>query len=1334
MNYIIDDNKRNRTIRLLIINIFIILLLVILTITGVLAYKEAYATNTDSVKGSVLAQTFLKGEDIGPVLDYLKDGISGVIKVDNTNNSSITTEATMQLSTLSANLNNENFKYALLTSTDKDFTNCSSITTATYSDCDVVASGNFVDANTEEDFSLASGIGVPASSTLYYKLIIYIDGTKEDNSSLMGNELLGTWKVNDVTIYTMTLDNQGADNPGTPLIYESYNNKFYYDNNGSKMSSTKNGIELPTRDGYTFGGYYSNTNGQGTLYIDDRGYLVSGIEPTFTSNLTWHAKWTSSVYTINLDNQGANSTGTTQIYLKYGDSYCLDNTCTTKMTSSNNKITIPEKDFNTFGGYYTENNCNGVQYINKNGFITSNANSSNYTGNGTLYACWNSAIYNISLNNNNATSTGSSIVYEKYNEGVYLDENATQHMTDNSNPITKPTKEYTVTLDYNYDGSTNGSATATYNFAGYYIDDNGSGDALIDSNGFITDDFINTYFDSDDTLYAKWVGGTISSLPSLTREGYTFSGWYTDDISGTEVTSNTVFTENKTIYAHWMADSVTKFVSGNMHETRSLEEFNSTLTKNSNTSYTIVTSDAIGGGFFDDDLFEAGKNYIISFKIRKTAGTLKNIGGHSLSATQSSFKIDGNDSSGTYYDPGTNMSAMNDGQEHLVEFEFEYSPGTDINNLIYIQPNRGYTDSVTVNITDLMLFEVVDTRTGSYGQAYGTLPTPSRVGYTFNGWYTEIVNGNQVTESSTIPANDVTYYARWECPVTFDNNYLSGDFAINSSHATMDGNYYRFGASDVTLISNNILGSSAYVAGAKGANVISASMAATGNAGRGPYYYYANFYGHTSGLTVGNTYTWSVYVKSSSNKTMRIGLEQGGLKEVEVGTNWKKVTHTFVATDNVSKSFILYSTTAWNSGDYLYFHSLEIAEGDGSSDKTIVNKNHGEILGNLPVPTRLGYTFSGWYTQPNSGSQISENTIVPYEAPTYYAMWDANTYTITYNLNGGSGVPSTQTFVYNRGDKINSTIPTRSGYTFTGYKDPNNVIRQPGDFVPWTYGNFTLTAQWAKNYTLTYKNNGGSGCTSKSVAQGTKYGTLCTPSHTSYTFNNWYTSSSGGSQVTSNTIMGASNATIYAHWKQYINGYRCSNGQKYYITYCDTNTSNINQEYCYYANGSVIRNSLAPESSCDNPSVSFGYTSGYVCPSDGDSTSSTVAQRNIDCHKGLYYNRMLVSNASYSTATGNLTFDVTLYMNSFAISGETGGNATVCVARVGTNTCLSELYTYSFVGSWLGVGQSMSLGTFTVNVSNYSAGDYKVIARPNYGNKFSFSNSYTNVKFFTVSR
>ena len=83
-----------------------------------------------------------------------------------------------------------------------------------------------------------------------------------------------------------------------------------------------------------------------------------------------------------------------------------------------------------------------------------------------------------------------------------------------------------------------------------------------------------------------------------------------------------------------------------------------------------------------------------------------------------------------------------------------------------------------------------------------------------------------------------------------------------------------------------------------------------------------------------------------------------------------------------------------------------------------------------------------------------------------YPIWIPNTYTLTYDLNGGSfNSSTTQLFKYGSGDTISSEMPVKAGYSFTGWRW-NEVIMQLGDTIPKEWGNFKLTAQWKEIYSM----------------------------------------------------------------------------------------------------------------------------------------------------------------------------------------------------------------------------------------------------------------------------
>lgn len=89
---------------------------------------------------------------------------------------------------------------------------------------------------------------------------------------------------------------------------------------------------------------------------------------------------------------------------------------------------------------------------------------------------------------------------------------------------------------------------------------------------------------------------------------------------------------------------------------------------------------------------------------------------------------------------------------------------------------------------------------------------------------------------------------------------------------------------------------------------------------------------------------------------------------------------------------------------------------------------------------------------------------MPAENLTLYAVWEADTYTLTYNANGGSGAPSAQSITINSEVTISSTVPTRSNYLFAGWATSSSATEpkySKGQSNAFTItGNTTLYAVW----------------------------------------------------------------------------------------------------------------------------------------------------------------------------------------------------------------------------------------------------------------------------------
>lgn len=120
-------------------------------------------------------------------------------------------------------------------------------------------------------------------------------------------------------------------------------------------------------------------------------------------------------------------------------------------------------------------------------------------------------------------------------------------------------------------------------------------------------------------------------------------------------------------------------------------------------------------------------------------------------------------------------------------------------------------------------------------------------------------------------------------------------------------------------------------------------------------------------------------------------------------------------------------------------------------------------------PTRTGYSFLGWSTSSTatSATYSAGGKYTANAAATLYAVWKANTYTVAYNANGGTGAPSSQTKTYGVTLTLSSTKPTRTNYTFKGWgtsASATTVTYSAGGSYSANAG-ITLYAVWELSYT-----------------------------------------------------------------------------------------------------------------------------------------------------------------------------------------------------------------------------------------------------------------------------
>ncbi len=217
----------------------------------------------------------------------------------------------------------------------------------------------------------------------------------------------------------------------------------------------------------------------------------------------------------------------------------------------------------------------------------------------------------------------------------------------------------------------------------------------------------------------------------------------------------------------------------------------------------------------------------------------------------------------------------------------------------------------------------------------------------------------------------------------------------------------------------------------------------------------------------------------------------------------------------------------------------------GTDAPSMQKKNYGETLTlSSAVPQKNGYSFCGWSTDKNAtvatynvGGQFVDNANT-----TLYAVWSTNTYTISYDANGGDEAPTSQTKIHNSDIILSIDIPTRNGYEFIGWSDNSSsseVIYKPGDMYT-ANSDLTLYAVWkAEVYSIVYDANGG---INAPAATSIRYGESLTiseivPVKDKYDFAGWTTDLNDVNAPTyyaGDVLPVKENIVLYAKWSEIL--------------------------------------------------------------------------------------------------------------------------------------------------------------------------------------------------------
>ena len=663
---------------------------------------------------------------------------------------------------------------------------------------------------------------------------------------------------------------------------------------------------------------------------------------------------------------------------------------------------------------------------------------------------------------------------------------------------------------------------------------------------------------------------TLNQLSSNTfkREGYTFKGWAITPEGEVAYQENEVISlvnQNKeiTLYAVWEANDYTiSFVANN-------EEF-STFTGDYRSQFTLPTNTPTRNGYTfvnwgtykltEDEKFKGEKQYF------------SNVGTEKDPIYELISVVDGADvAAGLYYE--------------IVEYTNRDIPLNGL-KLFAIFTKNTYTISFNTNGGS-----AIANISSLYGEEITKPASPTKEGYTFKGWFTSQGQtnddwGNEYIVFSTMPSNSFTLYAKWEInnyALSFNSNGGSEISPLNKAFGseitlpspTRTGyNFQGWATSlegEVIYLPNSkyTITSAPQVLHAVW-KIKSSTISFEENGGsvveditqdynssitqpETPFKVGYTFDGWFLDKEFKNEYIFSTMPEESITLYAKWVINQytisfnslGGSEIKDITQNYNsdvsspssptKEGYSFAGwylDEECTKAYTISKMPAenitlfakWNINQYTITFNT-----NGGSDVAPITLDYNSSLVRPADPSKIGRTFAGWYSNVERTKPYIFPDKMPAENVVVYAKWNVNSYTVSFNVDGGYALQPV-TMKYN--DSFALPTPNKGGYSFLGWATSldGEVVYGKNEIYTLGATNVTLYAKWVINqYTISFNTNGGD-----SIAPITQdYNKLLSmptnPSKTGYTFDGWYLNETLTTPFSSSR-MPADNITLYAKW------------------------------------------------------------------------------------------------------------------------------------------------------------------------------------------------------------
>ncbi len=406
----------------------------------------------------------------------------------------------------------------------------------------------------------------------------------------------------------------------------------------------------------------------------------------------------------------------------------------------------------------------------------------------------------------------------------------------------------------------------------------------------------------------------------------------------------------------------------------------------------------------------------------------------------------------------------------------------------------------------------------TYGTAQNlTANAFSRTGYTFLGWsktktattatYTDKQSVKNLTSTN---GGTVTLYAIWKV------NTYTVKFNANGGTGTMSNQAFTYGTAQ--NLTANAFSRTGYT-------FLGWSKTSTATTATYTDKQSVNNLSATNGATVNLYAIWKINsytIDFDSNGGSEVAdITQNYGTTITKPANPTRTGYTFAGWDTTIPTTMpakdMKITAKWTANTYTVKFNANGGTGT-MADQSFVY----DVAQNLTANAfkRTGYTFLGWNTDKDATTatytdkqSVKNLTAINGDTVTLYAIWTANSYTVKFDANGGTGTMADQEFVYGVLQKLTANAFKRTGYTFLGWNTDKNAADARFTDAQWVRnlssvngGTVTLYAIWETNqYTIDFDSNGGTEVADITQNYNTDVTKPADPTREGYTFAGWDT-------------------------------------------------------------------------------------------------------------------------------------------------------------------------------------------------------------------------------------